>query len=161
MEHNNKKFLNIETGIKTIVMKPSDKEDGEGEVSVKFNPTDTAFAEKIYDTFEALSDTEESYQERIDAAEGTGEIFKISAELDQVMREKINAIFDGEDVCGAIAGKTNMYAMAGGMPIWANLILAIFDEMEDTYSREQKLNSEKMKKYTAKYQNKAKSKYHN
>lgn len=158
MEDNNKKFLNIDTGIKTFVLKPSDKEDGEDEVSVRFNPTDTNLAHRIYDTFDELSSTEEEYQKRLDAAAGTAEVFEITEELDAHMREKVNALFD-KDICTAIAGDTNMYAMAGGMPIWANLVLAIFDEMEDTYSVEQKLHSEKMKKYTDKYNN-SRSKYH-
>ena len=157
-ESNNKKFLNIETGVKTYVLKPSDDETGEEEVSVRFNPTDTNFAQKIYNTFEELSSTEDEYQKKIEESTGTSDIFTVSAELDQVMREKVNALF-GKDVCTAIAGETNMYAMAGGMPIWANLVLAIFDEMEDTFSAEQKLHNQKMKKYTEKYSNKG-SKYH-
>lgn len=158
-ENTNKKFLNIETGIKTYVLKPSDEETGEEEVSVRFNPTDTNFARKIYDTFEELSSTEDDYQKRIEEATGTADVFVISAELDAHMREKVNELF-GKDVCTAIAGETNMYAMAGGMPIWANLVLAIFDEMEDTFSVEQKLHNQKMKKYTEKYTNN-RSKYHN
>ena len=158
-ENTNKKFLNIETGIKTFVLKPSDTETGEEEVSVRFNPTDTNFAQQIYNTFEELSETEDSYQKRLDESSGTAEVFTVSRELDKVMREKINALF-GKDVCTAIAGETNMYAMAGGMPIWANLVLAIFDEMEDTFSVEQKLHSQKMKKYTEKYSTN-RSKYHN
>lgn len=161
MEENNKKFLNIETGIKTFVIKPSDEETGEEEISVKFNPTDTNFAHRIYDTFEELSTSEEDFQKRLDAASGTAEIFEISGELDDIMRDKINALF-GKDICtplvGAKPNNVNLYAMAGGMPIWANLVLAVFDEMEDTFSVEQKLHNQKMAKYTEKYR--SGSKYH-
>ena len=42
-------------------------------------------------------------------------------------------------------------ALSGGLPLWANLLLAIMDEMDESVSREIKLSDERLAKYTKKY----------
>lgn len=148
-------FLNIDLGVKSYTIKPSTYEDGDDAVVVKFNPTDTNFSKKIFETFGEMDKMAEEYKKKIERVHGTPEIFKISDELDENMRGRINSLF-GKDICTAVAGDINMYAMAGGMPIWANILLEIFDKMEDSFSKEKKLSDEKIAKYTSKYQNMSK-----
>lgn len=152
-----RKLLNIDLGIKTYVLKAS--ENGEDDVTVSFNPTDAVFGKKLSRTFEQLSEKEEEYRKKMDELDGKN-TFELAAELDTEMREYINELFE-KDICTALVGNMNIYAMAGGMPIWANLLFAILDEMDDTFTKEQKLSNEKIKKYTDKYKNRSSgSKYH-
>lgn len=44
------------------------------------------------------------------------------------------------------------YAIANGLPVWCNLMMAVMDEIDTTFTREQKLTNPRISKYTAKYQ---------
>lgn len=44
-----------------------------------------------------------------------------------------------------------MYALAEGLPLWANLLFAIMDEMDETVMREKKAMNPRIAKYTKKY----------
>lgn len=46
----------------------------------------------------------------------------------------------------------NVYALANGLAVWCNLMLAVMDEVDSTYAREQKATNPRIAKYTAKYQ---------
>ena len=58
----------------------------------------------------------------------------------------------GQPVCGALFGGMNVYAMADGLPVWCNLMLALMDEVDTSFAREQKATNPRIRKYTAKYQ---------
>ena len=49
-------------------------------------------------------------------------------------------------------GSMNLFASAGGLPVWANLMLAVADEVEACMQGELKKLEAKISKYTAKYQ---------
>ena len=46
----------------------------------------------------------------------------------------------------------NVYALSDGLPVWANLMLTIMDEIDTTFAREQKATNPRISKYTKKYQ---------
>ena len=70
--------------------------------------------------------------------------------LDGKMRDILNALF-GEDVCTPLFGGMNLFASASGLPVWANLMLAVADEVEACMQGELKKREAKISKYTAKY----------
>ena len=70
--------------------------------------------------------------------------------LDGEMREIINDVFEF-DVCSGLFGELNVYALAEGLPLWANLLFAIMDEMDETVMREKKAMNPRIAKYTKKY----------
>ena len=70
------------------------------------------------------------------------------------MRELIDSVFDGTPVCTLLFGSMNVYAMASGLPVWANLMLAIMDEVDTAFAREQKATNPRVQKYMAKYRKK-------
>ena len=78
------------------------------------------------------------------------EIFKVSRAMDEEMRADVNAIF-GKDVCGELFSNMNVYAMGDGLPAWANFLLAVIDEVDDSAQAEQKRTSARVDKYLAKY----------
>lgn len=127
--------LNINTGLKEYTLNDA--------VTVRFNPTDVAFASKLYDAFASLEakQTEPVPEERV---------FEWFNERDAEMRTTINDLF-GVDVCTPLFGSMNVYALSDGAPLWANLLFAIIDEMDESVKKEQKAHKARIDKYTKKY----------
>ena len=107
-----------------------------GKCEVSFNPTDSNFVERLYSAFEDLDKKE---------------IFEFARERDAEMRGIIDGVFDAP-VSEAVFGGMNVYAIANGLPVWCNLMMAVMDEIDTTFTREQKLTNPRISKYTAKYQ---------
>ena len=122
-------------------------------VSVEFNPTDSVFVEKIYNTFEELDGKQSAYKAEVERCADKKEIFKIARRRDQEMRDMIDELF-GKPVCSALFGSMNIYALADGLPVWCNLMLAVIDQIDTTFSREQRQTNAKIKKYTDKWNKK-------
>lgn len=134
--------LHISTGVVTYTLNDS--------VSVSFNPTDSAFVEKLFHTFDTLDQKQAAYKEEIDRMTDRSKIFEFARSRDAEMREMIDSVFD-TPVCAALFGDMNVYAMADGLPVWCNLMLAIMDEIDTSFAREQKLTNPRIAKYTEKY----------
>lgn len=122
-------------------------------VEVAFNPTDSVFVEKIYSTFEELDNKQNAYKAEIERCADKKEIFNIARRRDQEMRDMIDELF-GAPVCEALFGTMNVYSLADGLPAWCNLMLAIIDQIDTTFSREQRQTNAKIKKYTDKWNKK-------
>lgn len=122
-----------------------------GSFEVTFNPTDSAFVEKLFHTFNTLDSLQDTYKREIEGVKDPVKIFEVARARDVEMREMIDGIFDGAPVCEAVFGSMNVYAMADGLPVWANLLLAIMDEIDTSFAVEQKKTNPRISKYTAKY----------
>ncbi|MER2183686.1 MAG: hypothetical protein ABTA22_09220, partial [Clostridia bacterium] len=98
-----------------------------GKVTVQFNPTDVSFLEKLSESFATL----DRIQEEVKREEISDEkdVYNLAKNLDTKMREIIDTLF-GQDVCTPLFGEMNLFASAGGLPVWANLMLAIADEVQ-------------------------------
>ena len=117
---------------------------------VSFNPTDSAFVERLFHTFDTLDRKQEAYKAEIESVTDKRKIFDIARERDAEMRGMIDEAI-GTPVCGALFGSMNVYAMADGLPVWCNLMLAVMDEIDTSFAREQKRMNPRIAKYTAKY----------
>ena len=137
------KELNFDTGLVSY--------DLNGKVEVTFNPSDSNFVERLYSAFEDLDKKQEGYKATIEKMADKKEIFEFARERDAEMREIIDGLFCGP-VSEALFGGMNVYALANGLPVWCNLMLAVMDEVDSTYAREQKATNPRIAKYTAKYQ---------
>lgn len=136
------KDLNFDTGVVTYRLN--------GTCDVSFNPTDSAFVERLFNAFDTLDKKQEAYKAEAERNKGTREIFATARKLDAEMREIINDTFE-QDVCSALFGGMNIYALADGLPVWANLMLAVMDETDSAFAREQKAQSPRIRKYSEKY----------
>ena len=137
------KELNFESGLVTYSLN--------GKCEVSLNPTDAEFVERFHSAFSELEKKQEGYKEQVAAMTDGVEIFEFAKARDTEMRGILDGIFE-TPICDALFGSMNVYAMAGGLPVWCNLMLAILDEIESTMSREQKNMNPRIAKYTAKYQ---------
>ena len=45
----------------------------------------------------------------------------------------------------------NVYALADGLPVWANLMLAILDQVDATMTREKLRTNSRIQKYTERW----------
>jgi len=116
-----------------------------------FNPTDSNFAEKLYNVFNILHDKQDEYKTRVESAGSDNrKIFGVVRELDGEMRELVDSVA-GPGASDQIFGTMNLYALAGGLPVWANLLLSIMDELDTAFTREQKLTNPRIKKYLDRY----------
>lgn len=136
------KELSFETGVETF--------DINGRWQISFNPTDSGFSKRLYEAFSELEKRYGESKEEMDKTADKRKVFEIAEKLDSEMRSIIDDIL-GEGASAAVFGTTNVYAMAGGLPLWTNLFLCIMDECKDAFAREQKAMNPKIKKYMEKY----------
>lgn len=120
---------------------------------VSFNPTDSAFVERLFNTFDALDKKQEAYKTEIDRMADKKEIFEIARKRDAEMRGMIDEAL-GVPVCDTLFGGMNVYALADGLPVWANLMLSIMDEIDTSFARESKMTNPRIQKYTARWSKK-------
>ena len=134
--------LNVDLGLK-------DYELCEG-CTVRFNPTDMELLNKIMESFKELEDEEEKRRNRIAEITDYKEMYNEYAEMDKLFREKINGLF-GKDICTPLIGDMNIYARGNGLPIWANIIIAIVVEFDASIKEQDKLSKNRIDKYIKKY----------
>lgn len=134
--------LNISTGLKEYNIN--------GKCTLQFNPTDLNFINRVFDAFNALDKRNEEYKRSVENETDGVKIFKVAREMDADMRQMINNAL-GCDVCTPVFGDISVYASADGLPLWANLMLAIIDEMDDAFASEKKAANPRIKKYTDKF----------
>ena len=77
-------------------------------------------------------------------------MFPIVRELGTRMRDVMNELF-GDDVCAPLFGSVNLFASSGGLPLWANLLLAITDEVQSAMKGELDQREKRIAKYVEKY----------
>lgn len=137
--------LNIDLGIKEYEL-------CEG-CTISFNPTDMELLKKMMDTFKDLEAEEARQREKITKITDYTEMYDAYAEMDKAFRAKLNGLF-GKDICTPLIGDVNIYARGNGLPIWANIVLAIIDEFDDSIKEQDQIGQARIAKYTKKYQKK-------
>lgn len=124
-----------------------------GSVEVSFNATDSDFVERLYQVFDRLDKRQSEYENQVQKMANKAEIFDIMRARDKEMRSDIDGLF-GADVCEAVFGHMNVFALAEGLPVWCNLLLAVMDQIDTAFSKEQKATNPRLNKYLAKYSKK-------
>lgn len=125
--------------------------------AVRFNPTDTDFFRRLYDTFEDIDRLCEQYKLRINTIDANDPKaqYNLIVELDKDIANRIDTVFGDPGLSERIFTIDGLSispnALAGGLPIWANFLLAILDEREDSFKEQEKLLKPRMEKYLKKY----------
>ena len=120
-----------------------------GRVTVRFNPTDASFLERLAELFSSL----DALQEEVSALQENTpdeEVFPLARDLDARMRKLLDEFF-WTPVCDGLFGTMNLFASANGLPVWANLLLAITEEVEGAMQGELTAREKRIAKYTEKY----------
>ena len=144
-------IVNLGSGIKEFTFAFDETASGNA-VTVRFNPTNMLFAEKLFSTFDDMDAIGEKYTKQLDETKSSADLFKITRAAEKDMREKINGLF-GTDFCTPLFGEyESVYASDGdGLPVWASILLATIDEMDANFVAEKEKTNPRIKKYTAKY----------
>lgn len=124
-----------------------------GAVEVSFNPTDSNFVERLFSAFDSLDKQQEEYKQEVSGTTDNKKVFEIARKRDTEMRGLIDSVFDA-DVCKPLFGGMNVYAMADGLPVWCNLMLAILDIVKESFDREQKAIDPRVERFISKYRKK-------
>lgn len=138
------KTISFDTGVEEYLI---------NDVPVRFNPTDTAFVKRMWGLFEDLEKSQEGLQQRVDeiSDEDPEAMFDLARERDAQMRELIDGLF-GEGIADKLFPNMNCYALAGGLPVWVNLMFAVAEEVEAAFEREQGKADPRLHQYNAKYE---------
>lgn len=137
------KSLSFDTGVVEY--------DVNGMAKVRFNPTDSAFVERLWKAVTDLEARQGEFQEKVDEIGGDGErMFAYAGERDAEMRGVIDGLL-GEGVSDALFPDMNCYALADGLPVWVNLMLAVAEEIDAAFAEQRKKGDPRAKAYNEKY----------
>jgi len=137
------KLLSFDTGVVEYEIN--------GAATVRFNPTDASFVDRLYNTFTSLDARQDEFQKKVaEIGEDGGQMLAYARERDKEMREAIDGLL-GEGTSDALFHDMNCYALADGLPVWINLMFAIADEVQSAYTEEQKKSSPRVEGYNRKY----------
>lgn len=134
--------LSISTGVVEYTLNDA--------VTLRFNPTDPAFAKRIYARFSELEAEDKAWREKIQATADATELLTLYDEGDRIFRSAIDDTL-GEGVAAAVLGGVSALAMADGFPVWMNILLAVVDEMDTKITAEQSAANPRVEKYLKKY----------
>lgn len=136
------KALNFDTGVVEYKLN--------GAATVRFNPTDSDFANRFYDTLADLEGQQDSLRDAASSLDSTRDYFEFFKERDAEMRKAVDGLL-GEGVADAVFAGMNCYALADGLPVWMNLMFAIADEIGEAMGAEQQKTDPRIKSYNKKY----------
>ncbi len=117
---------------------------------ISFSPTDVRLVQRIYAAIEKLDKEQEDYEHTGNDAEDMAAFFEYVEKMDQKMQEAIDGIF-GVHIDRAAFGGASLYSLAEGLPLWANFLFAVLDEMEVEFSNNQNLRNSRLQKLASKY----------
>lgn len=157
------KELNFASGLVTY------KVNGGAEIS--FNPTDTEFSRKVLGIFRDLADKQDHYRKLLGADTETPDIEAVLddpkaaqelmnqtddildgiSQMDKEMREAIDGAFGAPGTADTVFGGASLYAYADGLPLWANFLMAVIDEMPASAETQAKMTDPRLRKYVGKY----------
>ena len=138
------KSLSFDTGVVEY--------DINGAATVRFNPADVEFTERLYQAFSDLDARQEEFRREVDEIGTDGErLFAYARERDREMRGIIDGLL-GEGVADALFPDMNCYALADGLPVWINLMMAVAEEVEGAYTSQQGRGEPRVQAYHKKYE---------
>ena len=133
--------LNFSTGIKTFAV-------NDGAVEISYNPTDPLFVERVYDLFLGLADKYEAGKNK--KFEDNKAFFEYARKRDKEVHEAVDALF-GDGLAAGLFGGVSSYAMADGLPLWCNFLLAIIDTIPAELNSQIKASKPRVEHYLKKY----------
>lgn len=148
--------IQFESGIREY---PLRLYEGQDPVVVRFNPTNMIFVERVLNAFDRMDEIQEDYRKRIDAVDPERDykaVFELTHGMEDALRETLNDTFN-MDICTPLFGAyESVYAAGEGFPIWANILLAVVDEFDESFVKEREKTNPRLKKYTDKYRKRSK-----
>lgn len=133
--------LEFSTGVKTFSVNG-------GAAEVTFNPTDVNFVSRLYDLFLALAEQYEAGRDR--TFDDNQAFFAYVRERDGETRAGVDGLF-GPGTADALFQGVSTSALADGLPLWTNFLLAVIDAVPEEMSRQVRTAKPRVEKYLKKY----------
>lgn len=133
--------LNFSTGVRTF-----DVNDGAAQIS--YNPTDMNFVSRLYDLF--LTCAERYETDKGKTFEDNAAFFEYARQRDTGICTGVDGLFGSGASAGIFQG-VSACAMADGLPLWTNFLLAVIDTVPEEASRQVKASKPRVDKYLKKY----------
>ena len=134
--------MNINTGVQDFNL--ADR------VTVRFNPTDMVFIDRLKTAMDNCVAREEALQDELKGNDDVMVMLKASSAADADLAQYINELF-GLDVVTPLCEGVSVRAWADGMPIWANILMAILEVVDASQADQLKASQKRIEKYTKKY----------
>ena len=127
------------------------REDGsETGRSIDFNPADIGFAEDLYGLISKLDAIHMESVRKVGQVSDAASLFDINRAEEKEMRAAVDGLF-GEGFCADVFGTVRLFALVNGLTVIENLLLALFDQMEESVAANISVRDARVKKYTEKY----------
>lgn len=97
---------------------------------VELDPDDPATAERIAATAKAIEGVLNANKRALTRTKDPRKLLEASKRVDGEVREMLDDVF-GKSVCTPLFGSTSVLALADGTPLWANLLAAVMEEIEN------------------------------
>ena len=120
------------------------------EDAFRLNPSDAEMLRKIYLALKGLEGKQKSREKAGEDSRDIHAVFERLRSLDQEMRGILDELF-GKGLCDKIFGNMSLCALADGLPVWENFLLAVIDLFDDSVKREAALSDKRIQKYVQKY----------
>lgn len=134
--------INFESGLKEYTLN--------GAVTIRINPTDHVFVDSLFTTFEKLEKLQAEVKSKLEKTADKRKVFEIAGQCNTEIRAMIDEAL-GAPVCEPLFGSMSVCALANGLPVWCNLMLAILDEVSGGFSEADEQQKKRMAEYTKKY----------
>lgn len=137
--------LSFDTGLKEY--------DINGVATVRFNPSDANFVERLYSAFTELDKRQDEFEQRVKEIGDDGEkMFAYARERDTEMRETIDDVFGQPGLSDLLFADMNCYALApDGTPVWIGLFMAVVSVVDKAFRSGKAANDPRVLEYNKKH----------
>lgn len=120
------------------------------ERKIRFNPADVGFMETLYSLIAKVEAIDKEAQTKRAKTDDPVKIFDSYRNSDKKMKDAVDAVF-GDGFCDDVFGGIRLMALADGLTVLENFILAVMDQMDDTVKDSLSKRDDRISKYTEKY----------
>ena len=133
--------LSFDTGVKSYTVNGVEN-------AFSANLTDGNFIDRLCEAVTKLEKQHKALSVPENAS--TDDMLDAIREYDKNVRKTIDGVL-GDGVSDKVFGDLSAFALAGGQPIWLNLLFSIMEESERQFSEEERAVNPKLKKFISKY----------
>lgn len=119
--------------------------------TIKFNPSDIGFLEKMYGMVAKIDEIEKRGQEKREKTDDPAKMFEYYRAADKQMRDVVDAEF-GEGFCDDVFSNVRLTAISDGMTVIENFVFSVLDQMDEDITANIAKRQGRIAKYTEKYQ---------
>lgn len=134
-------LLSFDTGVKSYTVNGVEN-------AFSANLTDGNFIDRLCEAVTTLERQHKAFSVPDDA--NLDDTLDAIRGYDKNVRKAIDGVL-GDGVSDKVFGDLSTFALAGGQPIWLNLLFSIMEESERQFAEEERAVNPKLKKFIRKY----------